>query len=555
MIDILHRVKNEVKSIHWVLLVFLIGILNPSLTIKLASLFLVFLIQPSFNLLFKKNRLPIFYGAIIFLIIIQSVFNYSLWSKSYLIVVCLGLVFWIISFLVIHQLKVFAEKLTYKQLDKTIMLFFLINACVSFYQLIGVMIESEAINPYGFTGIYYSATVGDWIKGVIGDSSIVNASICLLGFIYFFHQRKYWMTILCLLTMLIATSNIVSMLLLLYLIITIVISIRDKVRVVMAFFFLTITITFYTKISYSNSSVIVEQITGGKKNILREEYVKMADKRKEKAEKEELINTYLSQIQQKDTVNAITSLSDVKQDTSANNLITSEEQEIQDESKVITSEQIYLTEIEKQQQRYKQYIQKHYGIDTLVSSNLYGIPEYPGKLVSILETLKFSASNVKNFIFGTGPGGFSSSLAFKVSELNYGGESKIGKLVKYRSQNFTENHLRVQCYYLQQFNSEHSIINFPYSSFNQVLGEYGWIGVFLFVVYYLWFFLKRFKYLTYGRELLFVLVALLFVDYWFEALSLVVFFELLMFIDLKSKEVVIKSNDDSGQIESNVNNN
>jgi hypothetical protein len=84
--------------------------------------------------------------------------------------------------------------------------------------------------------------------------------------------------------------------------------------------------------------------------------------------------------------------------------------------------------------------------------------------------------------------------------------------------------------------SKHSVLNYPFSVYNQVLGEYGLIGFMLFVGCYIWYFVSRFRNLSYGRYMMIGLIGCFVMEYWFEFLSLVILFELFMFLNLKESE-------------------
>ena len=60
-----------------------------------------------------------------------------------------------------------------------------------------------------------------------------------------------------------------------------------------------------------------------------------------------------------------------------------------------------------------------------------------------------------------------------------------------------------------------------------------------FVVLYLVYFLKHYKKLTYGIPLLALLLGLFFIDYWFEQLSIVILFELLLLLNIKEADTNI----------------
>jgi len=66
-----------------------------------------------------------------------------------------------------------------------------------------------------------------------------------------------------------------------------------------------------------------------------------------------------------------------------------------------------------------------------------------------------------------------------------------------------------------------------------MIAEYGLIGLTVFVIYYLGFFTGQYKKLTYGIPVLMLMLAAFFVDYWFEQLSVMVFFELLLLLNIK----------------------
>jgi hypothetical protein len=79
----------------------------------------------------------------------------------------------------------------------------------------------------------------------------------------------------------------------------------------------------------------------------------------------------------------------------------------------------------------------------------------------------------------------------------------------------------------------HSLLNSPFSVYDQLIAEYGIAGLLCFLMGYLFFFVIKYRKLTYSLPLLGIFAAILFTDYWFEHLSVIVFFELLIFLDLK----------------------
>jgi hypothetical protein len=72
-----------------------------------------------------------------------------------------------------------------------------------------------------------------------------------------------------------------------------------------------------------------------------------------------------------------------------------------------------------------------------------------------------------------------------------------------------------------------------------LLTEYGLLGLLALPVFYVGFFLRHSKELSYGWPLLAILLAFFMVDYWVEQLSAVVLFELLLFVNIQENTPVI----------------
>ena len=151
------------------------------------------------------------------------------------------------------------------------------------------------------------------------------------------------------------------------------------------------------------------------------------------------------------------------------------------------------------------------------------------KLVSFKQTATNFVSSPTSFLFGEGGGKFSSRTAYAT-----GGEyvSWYPKDLIYRSEKFEENHFKLWNYEALRLPFRDGTANQPFSFYNKIIGEYGLIGVFLFIVYISYFF-NRFKFLTYGRLILPLLLGFFALDYWFEYFTVILFFEFFMLLDLK----------------------
>jgi hypothetical protein len=164
------------------------------------------------------------------------------------------------------------------------------------------------------------------------------------------------------------------------------------------------------------------------------------------------------------------------------------------------------------------------------------------KVISMIETWQYATASPKNAAIGAGMGGFSSQLALRTSGLETGSGSRLfKKLPQYRSQAFRDNHYRIFEAIYQLPPEYHSIRHFPGSTLNQFLGEYGMVGILCFAIFYLWYFLKRYKQLRYTVILLVMVCGFLMFDYLFEYLSVMVYFELFFLLDRQKEKTVVAS--------------
>lgn len=164
------------------------------------------------------------------------------------------------------------------------------------------------------------------------------------------------------------------------------------------------------------------------------------------------------------------------------------------------------------------------------------------KLVSFEQTAKNFVSSPSSFIFGEGGGKFSSRTAYLT-----GGEyvAWFPKNLVYRSEKFAKNHFTLWNNKALSIAFRDGTANQPFSFYNKIIGEYGTIGLLLFLLY-LSYFYKWFKLLTYGKLIFPLLLGFFLLDYWFEYFTVILFFEMFMFLDIKrgqtaSEEYLLES--------------
>lgn len=157
---------------------------------------------------------------------------------------------------------------------------------------------------------------------------------------------------------------------------------------------------------------------------------------------------------------------------------------------------------------------------------------FAGKKLSFLETFHFLKSTPENLLLGAGTGRFSSAIAQRMA--GYDSSRFFSRfLPRYQSPLYAANHLLLLQERMQLPPQYYSNANWPDSEYNHILGDYGAIGFLLLLIFYIGYFLRRYKSLTYGWWLLILLVPFAWFSFLFEGLCVMVFFELLMEIDVK----------------------
>ncbi|MEO6831778.1 MAG: hypothetical protein ABI378_05570 [Chitinophagaceae bacterium] len=150
-----------------------------------------------------------------------------------------------------------------------------------------------------------------------------------------------------------------------------------------------------------------------------------------------------------------------------------------------------------------------------------------GKMLSWKETWAFASSSTVHALFGAGMGNFSSLLAIRTAHL-YGHEhSRFYEYVpQYIHPDFRANHYKIMAALYSLPEGYHSARHMPHSFPNKILGEYGIVGVLIFIFGYVWYFLKRGAASGFFLFVMLLTGGYLWFDYLFEYLSVMVFFEL-----------------------------
>jgi hypothetical protein len=521
--------KKPAIAIEWKLLVFLVLFLDVKLSVKALAILFIYFLQPDFRFGFriKHSRLPLFY-VIVILIALLNFIIYPNLTSNYITVALTGILIWSACILVIHQLKLLVDKTDISILHNTLLVFFVLNIAFSIVNVLIIFIDIGLRNPFLYQGQFqkYFINTGDSIRGLTFDTSTANAVINAFGIIYFLYQRKYILVLACMATLLMTASNFCIIMLALVLTgILFTKSLKEQKSIIVVC--ILMMVVFFSAISPQNGSYISEMADSfifKKSQIFKpaEKVISIRDiddslltpeKRQDKLAILFLDSLARERIRLYQTIGKPTEVTSLKRP------------EIP-KDKIHTATFQWKTDTTLFQRSLYSYI-KNQEPNSLIKYS----ESTPGKIQALRQSYSFLRGHQDKIIAGNGIGNFSSKLAFKATGLKIAGG--FPPQLTYCSPDFLSNHLSLYAYFYLKNAHSHSILHTPDSVYDQLVTEYGIIGLLAFSVYYLGFFLRDIKRLSYGLPLIVLLLAFFSVDYWFEQLSIVVLFELMMFVNMK----------------------
>lgn len=538
---VLVRLKEWVKGINWPLLVFLLLFLNVKLFVKLFALALIYLIRPNFKFGFraKESRLPLFYLGVIVIAVINWVAFKYFFSAHYNVAFFTGIAFWLLCILAIHQVKLAVEQTEPVVLHRTITTFFVLNALVSFANILLIILKIKEINPYTYQGNYqeYFLNTGDYIKGITFDVSITNAVIAGLGIIYYLFRQNIKMLLLCMLVLLLAASNTINIMLFAVLILAFIFR-STGVQKSMIVVCLMMLVTFMVKVSPQNmyyidkmynKMVFNKNVSFDPVPVKEVRITSIPDSLLNPLQKQQKIaQLYLDTLSLKlekeyreKHIKIPEPLGMVKYELPKDSIHTATFQPRAD--------------TDTMQQKLIAFIAQHQNNLHLATQPQTNKRIIPGKVITFRQTAMFLKKHPVKVLTGDGMGNFSSKLAFRSTSLGMAG----GYPVKYAfiSPDFLTNHLDVYLNFFSRRTGMHSVTNSPDSVYDQLLSEYGIAGLAIFLLFYIGYFLKQRRYLSYGLPLLLFAGCVFFTDYWFEQLSVVILLELLLLADIRENQL------------------
>lgn len=529
------NLRKAISYVDWKLLLFLMLFLNVKLAVKIPAIILIYLLRFNFRFgfSFKNSRLPLFYILIIGIGFLGLIINRNDYGYNYLVVFLTGIGFWLLCILAVHQVKLAVEQNDTHVIHNTILVFFVLNAIFSFYNIAHIIWETGAFNPYKYQGAYqkYFIGTGDYIRGITFDTSTTNAVLNAFGVTYFLTRKKPLMALTCMAVLLLTGSNFINIILLCVLAFLFIFnSSRDqKSLIVVCLMFLVI---FMAKISPQNNKYVVEtfkHLRGSRQgdNPLLITNSPAGTPFGIEGARQKIAKHYL------DSLGAAIALR--KKRTPVNqallNLpVTQAGRLFITNPDINTPPYQTSTDTDAEERRLIAFIKTHKA-NLHISGEEKFKPGLPGKVISLSQTALFLKQHPAKIALGNGVGNFSSKLAFRATGLGFAGGYPSNRV--YINRDFLVNHLDVYLNFFSRRIGFHSLVNSPNSVYNQLLAEYGLLGFLAFATCYVGFFARHVKKLSYGIPLLLMIMAVFFIDYWFEQLSILVFFELMLLLNIK----------------------
>ncbi|HEY9177283.1 MAG TPA: hypothetical protein VIN07_06310 [Flavipsychrobacter sp.] len=507
--------ENKQKNIDWVILLFLLLFTNQAMfSVKLLGLAFVYLARPNFRFGINKGRVPLF----IPLLLLLSLANFFLFvrdfSSEYIAAFVAGNMLWIFSFLSFHQIKLSVERYGVITAHKTLKVFIVLHFLFCIGQLVRIMVITDTLNPYVGLEFPYGMSTGDNVFGTFMENSLYNVTVSGFLAIYFLFKRAWFHAMLASVCVILVFSNfgtIVfgSVLLGLFFTGTMYSVTGGKLRwlkkiappgnfaiYIPAYIFLIVIL--YVTVSPDNADYFVAKV---KNKIFSIEVEGKNNYKGLIADQKPYPEAFIM------TASEYHALKNLEKDKISFTTATKQS---------ATTDKVSRVTI-------KRNMTKTY------------VMQLQGKTLAVLETMQFLKSSPIHLFFGAGTTRFSSHIAQKMAGYD-SSRLFMHVLPRFVSPEYRENHVLLIEERIKSEKAYFSTANFPDSFYNQIFGEYGLLGAFLFVFFYVGYFFKSIHKLSYGLWLFVILLPFAHLSYIFDTMCVMPFFEWLLLIDIESEK-------------------
>lgn len=546
MNTIYQQALNYFRKVNGTLLLFLVLFLDVKLLVKLIALvlFLVLAIRKEWLRKFLQQHYAWFYGGMILLCLVSIAINVPSFSTNYFITVLAGIGGWGMCLGAAYLVYYYVQTTGKERLHNTITLFFILNAIFTFIQLALIMWDAGDINPYAYQGMNqkYFISTGDLLRGLSFDVSTTNATLNAFAVLYFLDRRKMGALVCCMAALLLTASNYTTVLLLVILLSLFVFRSdrTQKSMIILCGCMLVIFLArispqnqrylkyIYQKLSHSRIDTLPPDLGKPPLSSLPDSILSQEDQRKKFA------MLYLDSVHKANIAPVHADINNVKE-TGGPDLAVSKP--ALPKPNIHTAPYQRLRDTTEQQRQMIEYALVN--IPAFDTGTQQAVQPLPGKLLAYRQTIHYLRNHPRYLATGMGPGQFSSKLAFRATGMQLSGgypESWV-----YINEGFRDNHLNLYLSYFSKDMEVHSLANSPDSVYDQLIAEYGLLGLLAFLLLYCWYFIKKANPRSYALPFLLMMSAVLLAGYWFEQLSIFIIFELMMLMQQKQNSEMTDS--------------
>ncbi len=509
------QAEQKQKNIDWLLLIFLLLFTNQAVfSVKIIGLVFIYLFRFNLKFDFKGEKTPRFYVYIILLALVNYAVFIRDYSVEYTSAFLVGNLFWIFSLLGFHQVRLSLDRYGLNCFNNTLKAFTVINTFAALWQLGSIMVITGRFNPYTGLEFPYGMSTGDNIFGAFLQNSYYNLTVSGFLTVYFLYRKQFFYTLLASTTLILVFGNFGTLVYLAMLFGMLIVGIINELlnkkyqifnkfspptgSIVQIPVLLVYVIVFYSLLSPSNTKYIVEKF-----------------------------KNKIYSLSTSGTNNYRTQIANQEVDPRAYDRFLSNYYDLRAKENK-KNERIYLSEFARQSKGKQQRDARELKREMTESYIL----QLQGKTLSVIETYQYLMSSPKNLLFGAGTARFSSLTAQKVA--GYDSSRLFMDIIPhYRAEEYQNNHMIL----IDERNNSDpeffSTFNWPDSFYNQIFGEYGLIGAGLFLFFYIGFFVKKFKYWSYTFWLFIILIPFMHLNYIFDTLCIMPFFEWMVLADIK----------------------
>ncbi|RYY87465.1 MAG: hypothetical protein EOO15_11795, partial [Chitinophagaceae bacterium] len=446
------KIRGYLDSIDGQLLLFLVLLCNVKVAVKgFALLLLLWRHRNHWKDLLTRPPLPVlFYPAAALLGLLSALWAGRFLEAHYGWAYLGTLSSWIACGILSLGMYGEAKKGDSSRIYRTLEVFLLLNAAVSFLQLGSIILETGALNPYRYQGNFqkYFINTGDYIKGLSFDTSTTNAVLCATGLLLFAQRGRWVVAVASLFALVLTASNLLNVLTLAALLFLFFFRSGRAQKSILALCLLPFLV-FWARISPQNTSYAGLVLGLSTPKAAAAAPTISATAPTLESLREAFARHWLDSMGGRLAAVAPVNVHTAERPALPADNIHSPAFQHRDDSGAT-------------RQLLKQTAAR------LGAAPPPRLGSRPGKLIALEQTGKWLRAHPSRIITGSGPAAYSSKMAFKATGLGIAGH--YPSAIAYRSADFEKGQLALYLSYFSASEKLHSVVHSPNSVYLQMLG-------------------------------------------------------------------------------------